>query len=117
MSRTVRSFEYSDANLFEVCDAWATKHAYKTIESSESHRLYSRRQPILAPLSLLLPARYKVAIDRSSDVVTVACWIAFFSSETEVSSESIYGFLGKEIVRAQLDDLLTQLGEGDKLVH
>jgi hypothetical protein len=117
MARTIVQFQDANSELFETCDEWVKTHKFKTVESSASNRQYRRRQPIMTPLSILLPAYFTVRIDRSSGMVTIECWIAFFKTETEVSSESIYRFLAKDILRAQFDDLLTRLNQSDKLIH
>jgi hypothetical protein len=118
MSKTVIKFENTlNGNLFELCDEWAKEHKFKTIESIDSSRSYSKRQPIITPLSIFFRTLFKVKISLSSETISIECWIAFLQTETEVSSASMYGFLGKDMLRGHLNDLLTRLNQRDKLIH
>lgn len=117
MSRTTVTFENTNKNLFELCDEWAEKHKYETVESTESGRLYSKKLPIITPLSIFFRSSHKVQVSLSSETVSIECWIAFVGTETETSSKSIYQFPTKSIFRKEINELLVNLGQGDKIIH
>lgn len=117
MARTKVTFKDTNSNLFVVCDEWAQHYKFKTVESTDSSRLYRKRQLPITPLLVFLPSRHMVKISLSSGTITIECWTSFLNTETEVSSEHFYQFLSKDIFRAHVNDLLTQLGQSDNLIQ
>ncbi len=122
MARTIIKFKNTDRNLFKVCDSWAKNHRFKVIESSDDSRLYSRREPIISPVQIFIPTKYKVKIGLNSKIVTIECWIdSKLAGEVEVSSSSGFQPLGTKIfkkkLRDHLNDLLTRLKQNDKIVQ
>jgi hypothetical protein len=122
MARSIIKFKNTGKNLFKVCDEWAKNHKSKTIESTESSRLYSRKQGVYTPLAIFFRPSHRIKVSLNSGTVSVECWIASsVSGETEVSSSSAFQPLGIKIFKKQLrnnlNGLLIRLNQEDKLVH
>jgi hypothetical protein len=64
-------------------------------------------------VTIFVPPRYRLTVERSVDSVSIECWIAFIRAETEISSASVYQVLPKRVLR---DDQLVALGRADEKV-